>query len=385
MSPNQPQDDFRTPGHLIEHLLAEKGWSQRTLAIVLGVSDAVVSKLIAGTQALTPELAIALSELFDVPAEQFMDLQKTYSLAQARLQARPDPGRASRAHIFGKLPIAEMMKRGWLKGVDAIVNVPQVEGALRKFFRAESTEEIEIMPHAAKKTHVSREATPTQIAWLYRVRQIASEMLTARYSQEAVEAAVGKLLPLRESPDNVRKVPRILAEAGIRFLIVESLPGAKIDGVCFWLDESKPVIAMTLRYDRIDNFWFVLRHELEHVIRRHGLLEVIVDAELEGDSAGSGPTVSSEERLANEAAAEFCVPQRSMKAFIERKAPTFSERDLLGLARVLKIHPGLVAGQLQNYTKRFECFRKHLVKVRSQVTPGAIVDGWGDIYPAEQE
>lgn len=152
MPPLTPQDEYRTPGQLIQYLLDQHGWNQRILAIVLGVNDAVVSKLIAGTQALTPELALALSDLFGVPAEQFMELQKTYSLGQARLHARPDPGRASRAHIFGKLPIAEMMKRGWLPGVDSIVNVPQVEAALVKFFGVESTAEIEIMPHAAKKT-----------------------------------------------------------------------------------------------------------------------------------------------------------------------------------------------------------------------------------------
>ena len=58
----------------------------------------------------------------------------------------------------------------------------------------------------------------------------------------------------------VRKLghaPRILAEAGIRFTIVESLSTAKIDGACLWLDDQAPVIATSFRYDRIDNFWFV--------------------------------------------------------------------------------------------------------------------------------
>jgi len=77
-----------------------------------------------------------------------------------------------------------------------------------------------------------------------------------------------------------RKVPRILAEHGIRFLIVESLPSAKIDGVCFWLNDVSPVVALSMRFDRIDNFWFVLRHELEHVVQRHGLSKMMLDANL---------------------------------------------------------------------------------------------------------
>jgi HTH-type transcriptional regulator/antitoxin HigA len=107
----------------------------------------------------------------------------------------------------------------------------------------------------------------------------------------------------------------------------------------------------------------------------------MLDAELEGERAGDGPTVAEEERVANEAAAEFCVPQASLKAFIERKAPFFPERDIIALARMLHIHPGLVAGQLQHRTGRYDRFRVHQAKVRSCIAPSAIVDGWGDVAP----
>jgi HTH-type transcriptional regulator/antitoxin HigA len=139
-----------------------------------------------------------------------------------------------------------------------------------------------------------------------------------------------------------------------------------------------------MRYDRIDNFWFVLRHELEHVLRGHGMSgEVMLDAELEGDRAGTGESVPEQERVANQAAAEFCVPQKFMQQFVERKAPFYAERDILGFARSLNIHPGLVAGQLQHRTKRFDRFRDYLVKVRSSVAPSALVDGWGDVAPVD--
>jgi HTH-type transcriptional regulator/antitoxin HigA len=205
--------------------------------------------------------------------------------------------------------------------------------------------------------------------------------LVARYSPQAAKGAVGAFDDLLLSAEEARKVPRILAESGVRFLLVESLPGAKIDGVCFWLDDSSPVIALSLRYDRIDNFWFVLRHECEHVLRLHGRSAMMLDTELEGDRAGVGPSVSEEERLANEAAAEFCVSREKLDRFIARKSPVFAERDFLGFARTLKIHPGLVAGQLQHRTGRFDRFRAYQVKIRSIVAPSAMVDGWGDVAP----
>jgi HTH-type transcriptional regulator/antitoxin HigA len=172
-----------------------------------------------------------------------------------------------------------------------------------------------------------------------------------------------------------------MMECGIRFVIVESLPSSKIDGVCFWVDGRSPVIGMSLRHDRIDNFWFVLRHEIEHVLREHGKVTAMLDTELEKERAGTGSDVPEEERVANEAAANFCVPRSKLESFIARKSPMFAERDIRGFAATLDVHPGIIAGQLQHETGRYDLFRNHLVKIRSIVTPNAYVDGWGDVAP----
>lgn len=373
---------YRTPGQLLETLLAERGWTQRVLAVVLGCDETGINRIVSGKRPLDAQMAIALGDVFGIEAERLLDLQKSYDLAQARIVARPDPGRMNRAHLFGGLPITEMIKRGWIDA-DDVRDVQKVEAELTRFFRVKSPDEIEILPHAAKKTNVASDATPAQLAWLYRVRAIAREMIVGKYSPSAVREAVGKLKNLLSAAEEARKVPRILAESGIRYVIVECLTGAKIDGVCLWLNDTSPVIAMSVRHDRIDNFWFVLRHELEHVLRLHGQTAMMLDAELEGERAGTGASVPEEERLANEAAAAFCVPQEPLDRFIARKAPFFAERDILGFARTLQIHPGLVAGQLQHRTGRYDRFRAHQVKIRSSIAPSALVDGWGDVAPVE--
>jgi HTH-type transcriptional regulator/antitoxin HigA len=378
---NDSIQDYKTPGQLIQKLLDDRGWSQRILGVVLGVDQTGLNKIIAGNRPLDADMALTLSIVFDIPAEIFLQLQKNYDLALARLKSRPDPNLASRARLFGELPLADMVKRGWLDGVNDIRDVPQVEAALCKFFRVEAVDQIDVLPHAAKKSDETAPVTPTQLAWLYRVKEIASEMLVARYTVAGAQEAIAKLSDLRASAEEARKVPRILTECGIRFVVVESLKSAKIDGVCFWLDEKSPVIGMTLRYDRIDNFWFVLRHELEHVLRGHGKGAAMIDSELEGDKGGVGTDVPDEERVANQAAGEFCVPEKMMRLFISRKSPVFAERDLLGFAKTINVHPGLVAGQLQRRTERYDRWRNHLVKIRPIVTPTAVVDGWGDVAP----
>jgi HTH-type transcriptional regulator/antitoxin HigA len=375
-----PEQTYKSPGQFIAALLAERGWTQRTLSIVLDADETGINKLTADKRPVTAEMALVLEEIFGVRAERFLALQKDYDLAKARLTATPNPTRAARAAVFGGYPVADMIKRRWIDA-DDVRDVKAVEVALIKFFNAGSLSEIADMAHAAKKTNVSAEATPPQLAWLYRVKQIASEMLVAQFSPFSARRAVELLRELTLSPESARKVPRILSEGGIRFVIVESLPNAKIDGVCFWLDDTSPVIAMSMRHDRIDNFWFVLRHEIEHVIQGHGKEKIVIDTELEGERAGDGVDIAEEERVANTAASEFCVPKKTMDAFIARKAPFFAERDIVGVAATLKVHPGLVAGQLQHRTGRYDRFRNHLVKMRSIVAPNAVVDGWGDVVP----
>ncbi len=377
---NDDYKNYNTPGQLLDALLTKRGWNQRTLGIVLGIDETGVNRLVTAKRPFTAELALTFEDLFGEPAEHFLDLQKKYDLSVARISTKPDPARSTRAQLFGDLPITDMIKRGWIIA-DDIKDVPAVEKALMKFFDAPSLEEIEILPHAAKKTLVAEDVTPAQLAWLYRVKTIASEMMVNPYSPAAVKSAVTKLSALRSAPELARSVPRILAECGIRYVIVESLPSAKIDGVCFWLDKQSPVIGMSLRLDRIDNFWFVLRHEVEHVLRLHGQSTAMVDAELEGEKAGTGESVTEEERIANQAAADFCVPDKLMKSFIERKSPFFAGQDIIGFARTLGVHPGLIAGQLQHRTGRYELFRAHLAKVRTMITPSAMVDGWGDVAP----
>jgi HTH-type transcriptional regulator/antitoxin HigA len=377
---NNKVEEFRTPGQLIKALLEDRGWTQDVLSVVLGISQSAVARLATDRTPIDAERAIALSEAFSVPPQRFLNLQKEYDLERARIESPPDPRRAIRAQLYSDLPIREMAKRGWIS-VDNVRDAKKVEQELSTFFGVGDAEDIEILPHATRKTAVAEGVTPTQLAWLYRVRAIAKDMIVPAYSELGMRRALKELHNLLIAPEEARHAPRILAEAGVRFVVVETIGSARIDGVCFWLDELSPVVGMSMRFDRIDNFWFVLRHELEHVRLGHGRDVVAIDAGLDEDGGDIEADVHDEERIANEAASNFCVPQSVLQQFIDRKAPLFPERDLLGFSKIIGVHPGLVAGQIRRRTGRYELFHRHLAKVRSIVTPSAMTDGWGDVAP----
>lgn len=358
------------PGDRVKQLMTEAGWSQAELAYVLGVTTATVNQVIHSKRPITPEMAKLLGAAFDRPAEEFADLQARWSLANA---PEPDQEVRGRALAQSTYPLREMVKRGWIRDPK---ETGGAHGELCRFFGVNSLESVATSAHAAKKTGDSG-PTGEQLAWLFRVRAIAKEMPTPAYSRAKLLDAIDQMSAMRLSPEEVRHVPRLLHEAGVRFVVVEALPGGKIDGVCTWLDAASPVIGLSLRFDRIDNFWFVLRHECAHVLHGHGQSVAIIDSDirpLETD-------VNEEEQIANQEAADFCVPADKMLSFYRRKNPFFSDVDVRAFAKLNHVHPGLVVGQLQHLTGEFRNLRQYLVSVRKLVTSSALTDGYGQFVP----
>ncbi len=100
------------PGAYIKEEMEERDWSQRDLAFILGCSEQAINPILNGKRGISPELAKALGDAFDVPAEFFANLQQTYDLAQAR---KPDPSVAARRTMQSAYPVREMIKRGWIE------------------------------------------------------------------------------------------------------------------------------------------------------------------------------------------------------------------------------------------------------------------------------
>lgn len=364
-------DWIQHPGAYIREEMEERGWLQRDLAFILGAPEQAVTMILNGKRGISADMAKALGDAFDVAPEFFANLQQAYGMAQAR---NPYSGVQERRRMQSVYPVREMIQRGWIVASDATM----LEAQLARFFGVPDAGEIPYMAHAAKKTlYEEREIRPAQLVWLFRVRQIAQNIAATAYSEKALRAAVTDLEGLLYSPDGVRNVPRILAECGVRLIFVEKLPGAEIDGVCFWLDSKSPVIGMSLTRDRIDNFWFVLRHEIEHILQRHGQEQEIIDVNVEAPESN----VSDDERIANEAAANFCVALAKFDSFMVRKHPFYYEKDVVAFARLLQRHPGLVIGRMRKQLNRWDYLTRHLVKVRHLVLPGAIADGWGRTVP----
>lgn len=369
MSKRIPAEVF-SPGEFIREELDARGWTQEDLAQIMERPLRLVNELVNAKKQITPDTARGLAEAFGTDALYWLSLDGAYRLSHLT-PASDSVGR--RARLYEKFPVREMVKRGWIQRSD---NLDVLEHRVLQHHNIRSVTDRPAFAHAAKATQYD-ERTATQWAWLFRAKQLAEAVRVSSYSERKLSDAVAKLRTLLVAPQEIRQVPSILADAGVRFVIVEFLPGSKIDGAAFWLNDASPVIALSLRFDRVNNFWFVLRHEIEHILKRDGL---VVDSDI--NEKNNNIALPPEEVNANIVASEFCVPKAELDSFITRVRPLYSEQRILLFAKRVGVHPGLVVGQLQYRDEiPYTHFHKYLTKIREIATQTTLTDGWGTVPP----
>lgn len=370
------------PGEFLKEELEARNWSQTEFAEIIGRPVRLINEIIAGKKSVTPETASQIAASLGTSAELWMNLESTYQLSRVR---KDDSAIQRKGRLHSRFPVREMIKRGWIEGS---ADIATLERSVSRFFCLNSLDDSPRLAHAAKKTSYEN-VSMLQWTWLYRVKQIAESFVVRKYKRDALIASLPKLKALQSAPEELRNVAKILGDAGVRFVLVETLPSSKIDGACMWLKDDQPVIALSARLDRIDNFWFVLRHEIEHLLQHHGKdAELMIDEDLSGLDSDSASQV--EETVANHAAADFAVSDAELLGYMTRVNPYFfSEERVLGFAGRLGVHPGIVVGRLQKRLEKsgntapYKFLRNYLVRVRHIVVASSPFDGWGTTFPVK--
>lgn len=366
-------NDVPTPGTVLQNELDKRGWNQTEFAEIIGRPGRLISEILAAKRAITPETANEFAAALGTTAQYWMDLDTAYQLAGARPAGDHI---ARKARLRERFPVREMVKRGWIKPGESD---EVIERNVLQFFNISDIEQPIAFDHAARRNYVDS-LSATQEAWIFRVMRLASALTVPKYSETRLREALGQLELFMTEPEEIRHIPRILTESGVRFVIVEPIPGSRIDGVCFWVDKNRsPILGLSLKgSDQIDRFWFNLRHEIEHILRGDGRMGGVID-----DFEESGASERECEKAANLAAADFCVPSTKMNDFYARHHPIYSDAALVGFSRLMKRHPGIVAGQLQKKLNRWDLYKKYQVRVRHIITQTALTDGYGKSIPLE--
>jgi HTH-type transcriptional regulator/antitoxin HigA len=206
--------------------------------------------------------------------------------------------------------------------------------------------------------------------WAARARELAHESRRQRghFQPEVLnEEFLAYVARLSWSEQGPRLAQAFLAEKGIALIMLPALPKTRLDGAAMRNREGAPIVGLTLRHDRLDNFWATLIHELAHVWKHLADKDVAITDESIDDNRDDDPKEAEANRLARDAFIPRTVWKRS-DAFLHPSVDT-----IRALADRLHISPAIVAGRLRHEKNDYRIFgqlvgirqaRKHFPEVR---------------------
>jgi HTH-type transcriptional regulator/antitoxin HigA len=323
-----------TPGKILSRELEARGWTQKDLAEIMARPVQTINEIIRGSKQITPETAIELSQALGTSPEFWTNLEAKYRLHLA-VKEKKEQDIARKSRLYTIAPISELIKNGWIQATDSI---DELEQQICNYLGISSSNET---PQLAVNFRCSEYREPeeiSRIAWVKRVEYRAKQQTVANFDRKQLEAAIPEIVACAEQVESIVRIPKLLADLGVHFVIVPHLKKTYLDGAAHYLND-KPIIALTLRYDRIDSFWFTLMHELAHIVLGHqGIFLDNLDA-LENND---------QEKEADQNAANWLIEPQAFKAFVSGGKKYLSRQAIEEFAHIHRRYPGIILGRLQH-------------------------------------
>lgn len=328
---------FRKPDPIdaILFRMEQQGLRQKDLSDLLGGKNRV-SEVLARKRPLTLPMIRALYDKLEISPELLirepeLDFGSVHNLAES------------------SIPFDLLKKRGWLSSEVSTQDI------VRRFLAPVGSPVF--LKHTLTFGRTARTDLTQIWLWLARVRELADsgthvngKFKRADLNEEMIRY-VTRLSWMDKGP---RLAKEFLEERGIALVIEPHLPGTRLDGAALLGRSGAPIIGLTLREDRLDNFWFTLVHELVHAWRHLNAANhrAIADENIEKPDTDSGAI----EKEANDRAAEILISRATWRRSQAYLSP--SPRSIVAFAADQQIAPAIVAGRLRYERQNFALFSK---------------------------
>jgi len=315
--------------------MEEQGLLQKDLIPYIG-SKSKVSEVLSGKRPLTIQMIRELHAGLNIPLEVLLQT--------------PAEGTNNVIEIdWQKFPIGEMIKRSWISS--SYHDVRAHAFALMQTFLEPlggKLPEAALCRRTWSKLSEKDDEMYALIAWTARVLiRAREECCVAEYKPGTVSKDfIKEIVHLSWSDQGPLLAQEFLAKNGIALIIEPRLPKTKLDGGAMLDENGRPVIGITIRYNRIDNFWHTLGHELSHVA-----LHLRNKENMFIDDIETGHFENAKEVEADNLCQEILIPRKKWKnsrAYIQKTPSAIME-----LAKQLSIHPAIIAGRIRHETKNF--------------------------------
>ncbi|EJB8541941.1 TPA: ImmA/IrrE family metallo-endopeptidase [Vibrio parahaemolyticus] len=328
------------PIEAIKFRMAEKGLKQVDLAPYFGTKSRV-SEVLSGKRALTVPMIKALSVGLGIAPQTLLGLESEAPYTERTTQKEVN---------WSKFPIKEMLSRGWIE--DFSNKTKNIEQQVKDFIGSLG----ETTASASFKRTLSGDAySPLThyklYAWVARVIQRSRERkLHNEFDANVLSKCFLKeLAQLSWSEYGPLLAVEFLEKNGICVVIEPALKGTSVDGAALKDSNGRPIVALSLRQDRLDNFWFTLLHEVVHIWKHVDLEKTFVD-DLENHTDSKDKFEAEANRLARDTFIPRVIWKRS-DAYLHPSSSTIDK-----LSKELNIHPAIIAGRLRKESGKYNQF-----------------------------
>ncbi len=335
------------PIDAIKFRMEQLGLVQKDMIPYIGTKSKV-SEVLNGKRPLTLAMMRSLNKSFGISAEVLLK----------------EPGADFPDQIkdmeWSKFPLLEMAKRNWIPKLDDIRE--KAEELIHDFI--EQAGGLDTVPkpcfrQGKRGRYNSKMDLFALTAWCIRVQSIARKNpLKTKYIKNSINlSTMQEVARLSYFDDGPLIAKEYLEKHGIHLIVVPHLPKTYLDGAAILLPDGTPVIGLTLRYDRIDYFWFCLLHELAHVSKHLSASDrfIIDDLDLRGQKVETEDLIEKE---ADEMTRNGLIPKRIWdRKPISGKAST---SEVYALAEKLKIHPAIIAGIIRFEQNNYKLLSRHI-------------------------
>lgn len=252
-----------------------------------------------------------------------------------------------KADIYHYMPINELVKKGWIK------NTNNLENEIQDFWHLSKKGDLDLSflnSHKANLEYKTSEAFKSSfneynaLIWHQMALNSSRQMRAKSFNKKALVELMDSMPAYTNEKDGVKDFLSALNDVGVKFVFLSHLSKTYLDGAAFLVDGS-PVVALTGRYDRVDNFWFTLAHELAHVVlhlTNGGSDSIFIDDTTKSKEARSN---SQKEREAN-ARAEDVLLQNDIFQYFLHTASYITDDKVEEFSSTRNIHPSIVVGML---------------------------------------
>jgi HTH-type transcriptional regulator/antitoxin HigA len=339
--------DLPDPIEAIKFRMEQLGLNQQSLVPFIG-SRSKVSEVLNRKRPLTLAMMRALHKSLGISSDVLL-----------QEPGRDFPGDMTEIQ-WSNFPLSEMAKRGWIQKSNDLNG--KAEEIVRDFIEQAGGPRVAIAAlfrRSAGSRQNSKMDTYALCAWCLRVLSVArknplkNKFKDGSFNSQTLKE-IAKLSYFQNGPSLAKEY---LEKQGTHLIIIPHLSKTYLDGAAMLLDDGTPVVGLTLRYDRVDNFWFCLLHELAHVAKHLSDPSKIFidDLDLRGHEAEVADT---KEKQADEVAQNALIPNKIWENDpIQIQA---SARNVIDLSERLKIHPAIIAGRIRFERRNYKLLSKYV-------------------------